>query len=103
VSEGSSEGVKVKESPSAEAIVSQQGIQYSILVRHTGQGLVVREVIGRTVLEDNGAAIVTARVADGVGLALSKLEVGVEESRLGQGHGGEGSNGSESVLHFEGW
>lgn len=72
-------------------------------VKHTGQGLVVTEVIRRAVLEDDGAAIVTARVADGVGLALRKGEVGVEESRLSQGHGGEGSNGSDSVLHFEGW
>lgn len=73
------------------------------MARHTGQGLVVREIIGGAVLEDNGAAIVTARVADGVRLALSEIKLGVEESRLGQGHGGEGSNGSESVLHFEGW
>ena len=74
-----------------------------ISLRHTGQGLVVLEVSGLAVLEDNGAARVTAGESDGVGLALSKVELGVEESRLSQGHGGEGSDGSESSLHFEGW
>lgn len=93
----------MKESPVASAIVGQQDMAYSIMVRHTGQGLVVREIVRRAVLEDNGAAIITARVLDGVRLALSEIELGVEESRLSQGHGGEGSNGSESVLHFEGW
>jgi hypothetical protein len=68
-----------------------------------GQGLVVLEVSGLSVLEDDGAARVTAGVSDGVGLALSEVELGVEESRLSQGHGGEGSDGSESGLHFEGW
>lgn len=72
-------------------------------MRHTGQGLVVLEVGRLSVLEDDGAARVTSRVADGVRLALSESEVSVEESRLGQGHGGEGSDGSDSVLHFEGW
>jgi hypothetical protein len=68
-----------------------------------GQGLVVLEISGLSVLEDNGAARVTAGESDGVGLALSEVELGVEESRLSQGHGGEGSDGSESGLHFEGW
>jgi hypothetical protein len=75
----------------------------NISLRHTGQGLVVLEVIGLSVLENDGAARLATGEADGVRLALSEVELGVEESRLSQGHGGEGSDGSESVLHFEGW
>jgi len=68
-----------------------------------GQGLVVLEVGGLSVLENDGAARLATGEGDGVRLALGEVELGVGESRLGQGHGGEGSGGSDSVLHFEGW
>jgi hypothetical protein len=97
-----SEGERVTLSGACGALVCDPRA-VKISLRHTGQGLVVLEVSGLSVLEDDGAARVTAGVSDGVGLALSEVELGVEESRLSQGHGGEGSDGSESGLHFEGW
>lgn len=94
-----------------ERVASSIGYNESVCVsragrtglRHTGQGLVVLEVSGLSVLEDDGAARVTSGIADGVRLALSEVELSVGESGLSHGHGGEGSDGSESVLHFEGW
>lgn len=97
-----SEGERVTLSGACGALVCDSRA-VKISLRHTGQGLVVLEVSGLSVLEDNGAARVTAGESDGVGLALGEIELSVEESRLGQGHGGEGSDGSESGLHFEGW
>lgn len=93
------------ELPVAEAIAELSAVCLAIKPRSGGgltrKHLDVLQVGASTGLQKNCAARVAARVLEGEGLALLKLEKRVGELGLGESNGSKGRDGGGGILHVE--